>query len=81
MKRAWSKTAKAWGHANSDECITQAIFAKVFLPSYYKYVSKENIIAGFAKCGLVPFNPDSPDYSKLKCNAAQKASVLAYLKE
>lgn len=74
MKKGWSKTAKAWENENNDEIITQANFAKVFLPCYYQYMKKENIVAGFTKCGLVPFNPDSPDYTKLKANAAQRAN-------
>ena len=32
----------------------------------------DNLKSGFAKCGIAPFNPDSPDYSKLEASAAQK---------
>ena len=74
LNKGWSKEAKQWETAHSDEVITQVNFAKVFLPAYQKYVTPENIISGFAKCGLVPFNPDSPDYSKLKAGPAQRTS-------
>ena len=45
-------------------------------PVYYEYVTAENIKSGFSKCGLVPFNPDSPDYKKLEAAAAQKEHAL-----
>ena len=74
LKRGWSKMSKEWEEENSDESITQVNFAKVFLPVYYKYVTPQNIRSGFSKCGLVPFNKDSPDYSKLKAGPAPRAS-------
>ena len=67
--------AQEWEEANNDESITQVNFAKVFLPVYYKYVTPQNIGPGFSKCGgLVLFNKDSPDYSRLKVGPAQRAS-------
>lgn len=74
IKKGWAKMAKEWEEAHNDEDITQVNFAKVFLPAYYKYMTADNIKSGFSKCGLVPFNPDSPDYSKLKAGPSQRAS-------
>ena len=59
--------------------LTQVNFAEVCLPIYYKYVTPENIKAGFAKCGLLPFNPDVPDYSKLESSAAEKGTCLDHI--
>lgn len=42
------------------------------LPVYYEHVTSEKIKAGFDKCGIVPFNPERPDYTKLQAAAAQK---------
>lgn len=74
LKKGWAKEAKEWEEQHNDEMITQVKFAKVFLPAYMKYVTADNIKSGFRKCGLVPFNPDSPDYYKLAAGPAQRSS-------
>ena len=71
LKKGWARSVREWETAK-DESVTQANFAQVFMPAYHKYLSAENIKSGFAKCGLLPFNSDSPDYGKLKAAAAQK---------
>lgn len=63
---------KEWEEEHEDEVINQVNFAELLLPVYYTYVTPDKIKAGFEKCGLVPFNPDRPDYSKLEASAAQK---------
>lgn len=71
LKKGWARSVREWETTN-NESVTQTIFAQAFMPVYHKYLSAENIKSGFAKCGLLPFNPDSPDYSKLEAAAAQK---------
>ncbi|XP_064098554.1 uncharacterized protein LOC135209721 [Macrobrachium nipponense] len=70
LKKNWTKGAKEFERKNPDDMITQVNFAKVFLPIYYDSVSAANIKSGFSKCGLVPFDADKPDYSKLRSAAA-----------
>lgn len=75
LKKGWTREAKRWEKENTDQVLNQLSFAEVFLPSYKKYVTAKNIKSGFAKCGLVPFDPDKPDYSKLEAAAAQRESA------
>ena len=70
LKKSWTKGAKRFERENPDRMITQVNFAKVFLPIYYETVSPENIKAGFSRNGLLPFNADAPDYSKLASASA-----------
>lgn len=72
LKREWTKKVKEWEEEHEDEVINQVNFAELLLPVYYTHVTPDKIKAGFEKCGLVPFNPDRPDYSKLEASAAQK---------
>ncbi|KAK3856734.1 hypothetical protein Pcinc_036956 [Petrolisthes cinctipes] len=37
-----------------------------------QHLTTKNIQSGFAKCGLVPFDPERPDYTKLEAAAAQQ---------
>ena len=72
LKKNWSRGAKEYESQNPDTMITQVNFAEVFLPIYFNSLSADNIKAGFHKCGLCPFNPEAPDYSKLKSASAQR---------
>lgn len=72
LKKGWRKECKEWEMTHNDEILTQVNFAKVFLPVYHKFITSDNIKAGFKKCGLVPFDPEAPDYSKLEAAAAQR---------
>lgn len=72
LKKKWTKGAKEYEHKHPDEMITQVNFAEVFLPIYYEAISTENIKAGFAKCGLCPFDADAPDYTKVGSASAQQ---------
>lgn len=72
LKKNWSQGAKDYEHENPDTLITQINFAKVFLPIYFNCVSTNHIKAGFKKCGICPFDPDAPDYSKLQSASTQR---------
>ncbi|XP_066985006.1 uncharacterized protein [Macrobrachium rosenbergii] len=72
LKKAWIKAVRDFEHLHPETVIQQHNFAKVLIPTYYKYVTEKNIKSGFEKCGLYPFNPDNPDYKKLESAAAQR---------
>ena len=72
LKKGWTRTAKDYEFQHPDSMIRQENFAKIFLPVYYKYVTGDNIRAGFEKCGLYPLNEERPDYSKIGPAAAQR---------
>lgn len=72
LKKAWTRAAKEWEREHHDEILNQQHFAEVFLPTYHHYLPSKNIKAGFAKCGLLLFDPDKTDYSKIEAVAAQQ---------
>ncbi|CAL4188900.1 unnamed protein product, partial [Meganyctiphanes norvegica] len=72
LKLQWSQAVRKFTDTHPDEIINQTNFASIFVPLYYETVNKLNIKSGFKKCGLFPFNPDSPDYGKLEAAAAQR---------
>ncbi|CAL4130810.1 unnamed protein product, partial [Meganyctiphanes norvegica] len=74
LKAAWKKTERKY-LKDQDDFIRQETFANVAIPLYCTYITKKNIISGFKKCGLHPFNQEAPDYSEIRANSAQKAPV------
>ena len=72
LKSNWAKAVQRYLQENPDEIVTQINFAKVMIPLYYEKLTVSHIVSGFSKCGLYPFNADSPDYTKLQAAAAQK---------
>ena len=64
---------------DKGEFVKQETFANVAIPLYYRYVTKTNIISGFMRTGLFPFNDEEPDYSKIIANSAQKAQTSAII--
>ena len=65
---------------DKGEFVKQETFANVAtIPLYYRYVTKTNIISGFMRTGLFPFNDEEPDYSKIIANSAQKAPTSAII--
>lgn len=78
MKKAWRTAAADWQESHPDETLTQAYFATVFLPMYKKACKKENILNGFRKCGLHPFDPEAPDYSKITTEAMKACATVLF---
>ncbi|CAL4147523.1 unnamed protein product [Meganyctiphanes norvegica] len=72
LKTAWKKTTSKY-MKDQNEFIRQETFANVAIPLYYTYITKKNIISGFKKCGLHPFNEEAPHYSKI---TAKSVSTL-----
>ena len=72
LQRSWRQESIVWRRNHPDDDLTTNNFASVFIPFYYKTIKEEHIVSGFETCGIYPFNPDQPDYSKLEPAAAQK---------
>ncbi|CAL4236319.1 unnamed protein product, partial [Meganyctiphanes norvegica] len=51
---------------NHGATIIQKYFTHLLMPIYYQAMSKANQKAGFEACGLYPWYPYKPDYSKLR---------------
>lgn len=79
MKIQYREAVAAFALENPDLIINQARFAQIIMPIYYRVMCKENAIAGFRKCGLYPWNPDAPDYSKIAPRAAQRGHNSPHL--
>lgn len=57
LKRAWTEFRDAF-ERNSGKKVTKSNFLTIYAQAHNKALTKENIIAAFAKTGVVPFNPD-----------------------
>ena len=79
MKRRWEQTASEWRRNHPDNELRPRNFASVFLPFYNEILKKENIISGFWRCGIHPFDSDQPDYSKLEAAAIQRSHPTPFV--
>ena len=73
MKTKYKEVARDYMFENPGSVINQETFGKMLMPIYYTSMSTENSISGFRKCGLYPWNPDAPDYSKIGPRAARRS--------
>ena len=74
LKANWARAVREFEDRNPGQIVSQTNFAQVAIPLYYNTVSVTHIRSGFRKCGLYPWNPDAPDYTKLQAAAAQRES-------
>ena len=65
LKHCWNKALTAFKEKYNDT-MNKSNFFVVFDEAWQACKNKpENVIAGFRKAGLIPFNSDAPDYSKI----------------
>ena len=81
VKCRYKEAIKEFNRNNPNVVINQGLFGKVLMPIYYEAVSKHNSEAGFKKCGLYPWDPDAPDYSKLHSRARQRDHPEGHLND
>ena len=65
LKTNFSKAVHALSFAKKNFIVSKREFAKVVKAPFEKAFSISNIKAGFAKCGIYPYNPNTIDQSKL----------------
>ena len=64
-KTNFSKAVHALSFVKKNFIVSKREFAKVVKAPFEKAFSISNIKAGFAKCGIYPYNPNTIDQSKL----------------
>ena len=59
LKAHWRQTCHAFYQENPGQVISKLNFCRIFKPAWLKSVTPENIIGGFKKAGVFPFNPSA----------------------
>ena len=57
LKRYWKDTCHAFYQKHPSQVISKLNFCAVFREAWLKAITPENIIGGFKKSGIYPFNP------------------------
>ena len=65
LKGNWNKSLRDYAANNVNEPMKKSLFLQVFLPCWEKSSKSTYAKEGFKKAGLVPFNPENVDYTKL----------------
>ncbi len=58
LKRYWSSACHTYMQENPGRVVTKFTFSRLFAEAWYKATSPTNLISGFRKAGIYPFNPD-----------------------
>ena len=64
LKSYWKTEVHEFQRLNPNEVVRRRNVGRL-LDNVLKKISRQTIINGFKKCGLCPYNPEAPDYSKL----------------
>ena len=65
LKSHFSKAVHSLSLTKKDFVVSKREFARVVKVPFERAFSISNIKAGFAKCGIHPYNPNAIDYSKI----------------
>ena len=65
LKSHFSKAVHALSFTKKDFVVSKREFSRVVKVPFEKAFSISNVKAGFAKCGIHPFNPNAVDQSKI----------------
>ena len=77
LKMYWNKALKDFNNKFLNMAITNVNFFSVFDIAWKKAKGKpENPGTGFRKCGLISFNPEALDYTKLIDSSTATAAVF-----
>ena len=56
LKVYWSNACHKYVQENPGRIVTKFQFSSLFSTAWYKAIKPENLISGFRKCGICPFN-------------------------
>ena len=59
LKVYWSEVCHTFMQENPGSVITKYQFSALFSKAWYKAIQPQNLIAGFTKCGIYPYNSDA----------------------
>ena len=75
LKKYWNQEINSF--LRSGEIVTKSNFIPIFDKVWKKATSnKENILSGFKKSGIVPFNEKAIDYSKIPDNRVKNTTPI-----
>ena len=74
LKSHFSKAVQAVSFAKKDFIVSKREFARVVKVPFERAFSISNIKAGFAKCGIFPYNPNAIDRSKIAPSLSHSSS-------
>ena len=72
LRRAYEIESDKYTSRHGIDSIKLSSFAEVLLPAYKSAVNAQICAKAFRKCGLLPFNIDKIDFSKIKANHKRK---------
>lgn len=75
LKEYWRQAVRQWQYVNSNRTVTKADFCPVFKDVLEHPKMPGNIRNGFKACGLFPFDPNAPDYSKCVQNKLEALNM------
>ena len=61
LKYTWSEACHT-SYAGTGCIVTKYSFSKLFSKAWYKAIQPQNLISGFSKCGISPYNSEAPIY-------------------
>jgi hypothetical protein len=59
LKVYWSEACHTFMQENPGCVVTKYNFSKLFSKAWYKAIQPQNLIAGFSKCGICPYNSEA----------------------
>ena len=59
LKVYWSEACHTFMQENPGCVVTKYNFSKLFSKAWYKAIQPQNLISGFSKCGICPYNSEA----------------------
>ena len=59
LKVYWSEACHKYMQENPGHVVTKYSFSPLFAEAWYKDIYPGNLVAGFVKAGVCPFNPEA----------------------
>ena len=75
LKNYWRDTCHTFYQKHPSQVISKLNFCSVFREAWLKAITPENIIGGFRKSGVYPFNPDAVSLVHQKKNSKDDRSA------
>ena len=72
LKKHWQEVCHSFYQENPGQVISKLNFCRIFKPAWLKNVTPENIINGFKKAGVYPYNPSAIPLPKARTGDEDK---------
>ena len=81
LKTKWSEICHQFFQKNPGKVITKFNFNKLFSEAWLKSLIPANIIAGFRKCGVYPYNPAAISIQEAGVTVSREVSTVGEIGE